>query len=124
QAMKEIGLSTKCVKSSEIDKKACESYKLNFDEESYCDIHDVDIDESFDVLLAGFPCQAFSYAGKQLGFADTRGTLFFEVERIIKKNKPKLCLLENVRGLTSHDKGRTFSTILKSLHNYGYHVEY
>lgn len=124
QAMKEIGLSTKCVKSSEIDKKACETYKLNFDEESYCDIHDVDIDESFDVLLAGFPCQAFSYAGKQLGFADTRGTLFFEVERIIKKNKPKLCLLENVRGLTSHDKGRTFSTILKSLHNLGYHVEY
>ncbi|MCV5372108.1 DNA (cytosine-5-)-methyltransferase, partial [Escherichia coli] len=96
----------------------------NFDEESYCDIHDVDIDESFDVLLAGFHCQAFSYAGKQLGFADTRGTLFFEVERIIKKNKPKLCLLENVRGLTSHDKGRTFSTILKSLHKLGYHVEY
>ena len=115
QAMSEIGVSTECIKSSEIDKKSCETYQLNFNEDSYCDVHDVDIDGHFDVLLAGFPCQAFSYAGKQLGFSDTRGTLFFEIERIIKKNKPKLCLLENVRGLTTHDKGRTFSTILKSL---------
>lgn len=124
QAMSEIGVSTECIKSSEIDKKSCETYQLNFNEDSYCDVHDVDIDGHFDVLLAGFPCQAFSYAGKQLGFSDTRGTLFFEIERIIKKNKPKLCLLENVRGLTTHDKGRTFSTILKSLQNLGYHVEY
>lgn len=124
QAMKEKGFETHCIKSAEIDKNACETYKLNFEEDSYHDIHDIDIKEDFDVLLAGFPCQAFSYAGKQLGFADTRGTLFFEVERIIKKNRPKLCLLENVRGLTSHDKGRTFATIIGKLHQLGYSVEY
>lgn len=124
QAMHEMGYETKCIKSAEIDKNACETYKLNFKDDSYHDIHDVDINENFDVLLAGFPCQAFSYAGKQLGFADTRGTLFFEIERIIKKNRPQLCLLENVRGLTSHDKGRTFATIIDRLHQLGYRVEY
>lgn len=124
QAMKEMGFQTKCIKSAEIDKNACETYRLNFSEDSHHDVHDVDLNEDFDVLLAGFPCQAFSYAGKQLGFADTRGTLFFEVERIIKKNRPKLCLLENVRGLTSHDKGRTFATIIEKLHQLGYRVEY
>jgi len=124
QAMSDMGIKTKCIKSSEIDKKSCETYQMNFDEDAYSDIHDVEINEDFDVMLAGFPCQAFSYAGKQLGFADTRGTLFFEIERIIKKNRPRLCLLENVRGLTTHDKGRTFATIIQKLHALGYHVEY
>ena len=75
-----------------------------FGEDAFGDVCNLKEVTPFDVLLAGFPCQAFSYAGKQKGFADTRGTLFFEVERIIQTYKPKLCILENVRGLTTHDK--------------------
>lgn len=123
-ALDKLSIPYKCVKSAEIDIKACETYKQNFDEDPYCDVHDLSEIDPFDVLLAGFPCQAFSYAGKQKGFADTRGTLFFEVERIIAKYKPKFCLLENVRGLTTHDKGRTLQTILEKLHNLGYYTEY
>jgi DNA (cytosine-5)-methyltransferase 1 len=77
-----------------------------------------------DVLLAGFPCQPFSYAGSRRGFGDTRGTLFFEVEKIIQKHLPKLVLLENVRGLVSHDEGRTLKTITSRLESLGYGVEY
>ncbi|MFA7230012.1 MAG: DNA (cytosine-5-)-methyltransferase [Victivallaceae bacterium] len=124
QAFAESGIAVKCVKSAEIDKKACETYQLNFNENPYCDVHEIDNLSHFDVLLAGFPCQSFSYAGKQLGFSDTRGTLFFEVERILKKHKPRLVFLENVRGLTTHDKGKTFKTILNSLESLGYHVQY
>lgn len=122
--MKSFNTSTVCVKSAEIDKKACETYQLNFNEDPYCDVTQLDYIENFDVLLAGFPCQAFSSAGKQLGFADTRGTLFFEVERLIEKYKPKVCFLENVRGLTTHDNGRTFRIIIESLKSQGYFVEY
>ena len=75
-------------------------------------------------MLAGFPCQTFSYAGKRKGFGDTRGTLFFEVEILLNKYKPSGFLLENVRGLTTHDEGRTFETIINSLKNLGYHIEY
>jgi len=124
QAASELGLMTTCVKSAEIDKNACETYELNFGENPYCDVTLLEEVEPFDVLLAGFPCQAFSYAGKQLGFSDTRGTLFFEVERLIKKHSPELCILENVRGLTTHDNGRTFKTIVQRLENLGYHVAY
>ena len=124
EVMSEFGLKSRCVKSAEIDKKACETYELNFGENPYADVTKIDEIEPFDVLLAGFPCQAFSYAGKQLGFSDTRGTLFFEVERLIRKYQPSVCFLENVRGLTTHDSGRTFSTILKTLETLGYHVEY
>lgn len=124
QAFSQYGIKTRCIKSSEIDKKACEVYQLNFNEDPYCDIHNIEKLESFDILLAGFPCQAFSYAGKQLGFADTRGTLFFEVERILKIHKPKLVFLENVRGLTTHDNGRTFNTIINSLKSLGYKIQY
>lgn len=124
QALDSLKIKYKCVKSAEIDLKACETYRNNFNENPFCDIHNLDQIEPFDVLLAGFPCQSFSYAGKQQGFADTRGTLFFEVERIIAKYRPKFCLLENVRGLTSHDKGRTFQTVLDHLHRLGYHTEY
>lgn len=74
----------------------------------------------FDFLLAGFPCQPFSYAGKRMGFGDTRGTLFFEIEKILKRHKPRGFLLENVRGLTTHDGGKTFKTILHSLNKLGY----
>jgi DNA (cytosine-5)-methyltransferase 1 len=124
QALQEKGIMSKCVKSVEIDKKACQTYELNFDENPYGDIRNLDKVSPFDVMLAGFPCQAFSYAGKQRGFADTRGTLFFEVEKLIQTHNPRLCFLENVRGLTSHDKGRTFKTILDKLHSLGYHVQY
>jgi DNA (cytosine-5)-methyltransferase 1 len=123
-AVSELGLESKCVKSAEIDKKACETYEINFGENPFADVTTLDEIEPFDVLLAGFPCQAFSSAGKQLGFSDTRGTLFFEVERLIRKYQPSLCFLENVRGLTTHDKGRTFNIILKTLDALGYHVEY
>lgn len=124
QALNELGIKTQCVKSAEIDKFACQTYQLNFGENPYCDVTKLEDIEPFDVLLAGFPCQAFSSAGKQLGFQDTRGTLFFEVARLIKKYNPKLCLLENVRGLVSHDNGKTFSTILKTLEELGYFIEY
>lgn len=125
QALKELGVSHECVFSSEIDKKACETYELNFGEVPSGDIKNyINKIPVFDFLLAGFPCQAFSYAGKQQGFGDTRGTLFFEVEKILKNNKPKGFLLENVRGLTTHDKGRTFKTILHSLNGLGYKTAY
>ncbi|WP_373755351.1 MULTISPECIES: DNA cytosine methyltransferase [Neisseria] len=124
QALSAHGIKTKCVKSAEIDKAACRTYELNFGENPFCDVTKLEDVEPFDVLLAGFPCQAFSSAGKQLGFQDTRGTLFFDVARLIKKYQPKLCFLENVRGLVSHDKGKTFNTILNTLRELGYFVEY
>ena len=78
----------------------------------------------FDVLCAGFPCQAFSIAGKRLGFEDTRGTIFFEIARIAKEKRPPYLFLENVRGLLSHDKGRTFDTIISTLDEMGYDAEW
>lgn len=124
QACKEIGISSECVLSSEIDKKACETYELNFNENPYGDVRELSKIKDFDIMLAGFPCQTFSYAGKQMGFGDTRGTLFFEIERLLKENKPKAFILENVRGLITNDRGRTFKTILKLLENIGYGVSY
>lgn len=120
QALQEFGIESKCVLSSEIDEKACETYYLNFGEYPSGDIHNIIDIEPFDFLLAGFPCQPFSYAGKRKGFGDTRGTLFFEIERILDNYKPKAFLLENVRGLYTHDKGRTFETIINKLHELGY----
>lgn len=120
QALDKAGIKAKCVLSSEIDEKACETYELNFGEKPQGDIKQITEIEPFDFLLAGFPCQPFSYAGKRRGFGDTRGTLFFEVERILKKYRPKAFLLENVRGLRTHDKGRTFETIMQKLHDLGY----
>ncbi|MCB9800571.1 MAG: DNA (cytosine-5-)-methyltransferase [Pseudomonadales bacterium] len=124
QACKELGIDTECLLSSEIDKAACETYKLNFGEYPEGDIREIKKIPDFDFLLAGFPCQPFSYAGKQRGFGDTRGTLFFEIQRILKDHKPKAFLLENVRGLTTHDKGRTFKTIIGELESLGYGVTY
>lgn len=124
QALRKFDIQSKCVYSSEIDKNACKSYELNFGHNPYSDITQVEELPEFDFMLAGFPCQAFSYAGKRRGFGDTRGTLFFDVERLLKKYRPKGFLLENVRGLTTHDKGRTFETIVNSLHSLGYKVEY
>lgn len=112
-------LGGECVFSSEIDKFAIKTYEANFNETPSGDITQIKESEipSFDVLLAGFPCQAFSIAGKRLGFEDTRGTLFFDVARILKYHKPKAFLLENVKGLLSHDKGKTFATMLDILQN-------
>lgn len=120
RALDRLGIASQCVLSSEIDEKACETYELNFREKPQGDIKLISEIEPFDFLLAGFPCQPFSYAGKRKGFGDTRGTLFFEIERILGKYHPKAFLLENVRGLRTHDGGRTFETIMQKLHDLGY----
>lgn len=103
-------LGGKCVFSSEIDKFAVKTYEANWGETPSGDITQIEAKDipAFDILLAGFPCQAFSIAGKRKGFDDTRGTMFFEVERILEYHKPKCFMLENVKGLLSHDKGNTF----------------
>jgi len=121
-AGKALGIRTECVLSSEINPKSRETYKMNFDETPAGDIHDLREFPDFEFLLGGFPCQPFSYAGKQKGFGDTRGTLFFEIERLLADKQPRGFLLENVRGLTTHDGGKTFETILTSLRNLGYGV--
>lgn len=112
----------KCVFSSEIDKYARETYKNNFGvypEGDITKISSKDIPD-FDILCAGFPCQPFSIAGKRLGFEDSRGTLFFEVARILKEKKPAAFLLENVRGITNHDGGNTIKVIMNTLDEIGY----
>lgn len=110
-------LSGLCVFTSEIDKYATKTYEANFEEIPHGDITQIDPKTipDFDLLLGGFPCQPFSHAGKKLGFEDIRGTLFFNVAEIIRIKKPKVVLLENVRGLVSHDKGRTFKRIIEVL---------
>ncbi|MGD9595547.1 MAG: DNA cytosine methyltransferase [Wolinella sp.] len=111
--------------SAEIDKPACKTYEANFGENPYCDVTKIDENTvpNFDILLAGFPCQAFSIAGRRCGFEDTRGTLFFDVARILRAKKPKAFLLENVKGLTNHRGGNTFATIINVLQNeLGYKV--
>lgn len=119
-------LGGKCVFSSEWDKAAQISYSYNFGEIPFGDITKIASDEipSHDVLLAGFPCQAFSIMGKMNGFADTRGTMFFEVARILKYHQPKAILLENVKQLVSHDGGKTFNVILNALSELGYFVKW
>lgn len=124
QAMQELEIESECVLSSEIDRRAQETYALNFGHQPKGDIYGIKHFPEFDFLLAGFPCQPFSYAGKQKGFVDTRGTLFFEIERLLNEHRPKGFLLENVRGLTTHDKGRTFQTILDKLKALDYGVAY
>ncbi len=115
-----------CVFSSEWDKAAQATYFANFGEIPYGDITKIDASEipQHDLLLAGFPCQAFSIIGKMKGFEDVRGTMFFEVARILDYHKPQCILLENVKQLVSHNKGRTFSTILDVLKKLGYHVKW
>jgi DNA (cytosine-5)-methyltransferase 1 len=118
-AMQNLG--GKCVFTSEWDKEAQRTYKANFGEVPFGDITKEEtkkfIPDGFDILCAGFPCQAFSIAGKRGGFEDTRGTLFFDVAEIIKRKKPRAIFLENVKGLRNHDKGKTLETILNVLRN-------
>lgn len=135
RAMENLG--GKCVFASEIDRYAIETYAQNYNMNSAYNIKDIDQDDSYyiqnniekitlphhDVLCAGFPCQAFSKAGQQLGFKDeTKGTLFFDIERILEKHKTKYIILENVRNLVSHDKGKTWITIYKHLKQLGYRL--
>ncbi|WP_064580739.1 DNA (cytosine-5-)-methyltransferase [Streptobacillus moniliformis] len=127
QAFNTLGISTECVFSSEIKKHAILSYTKYFgDYKIHGDIKEISVDDipDFDFLLAGFPCQPFSSAGNRLGFNDTRGTLLFEIERILKNKKPYGFLLENVEGLINHDNGKTLETILNSLNSLGYKVNY
>ena len=119
-------IGAECVFSSEWDKHAQDMYELNFGERPFGDINDIspcDIPDH-DFLLAGFPCQPFSIAGKQLGFADTRGTLFFNIEKILQEKRPYGFLLENVSRLVTHDKGRTFKIITEKLQKLGYKLHY
>ena len=115
-----------CVFSSEWDAKACQTYFANFGTVPFGDITKIPANKipKHDVLLAGFPCQAFSIMGKMQGFADTRGTMFFEIERILKYHRTPYILLENVKQLVGHDGGRTFKVILERLDQLGYHVKW
>lgn len=116
-----------CIGYSEIDKYAIKVYENHFPKvRNYGDATKINPAElpEFELLCGGFPCQSFSIAGKRGGFEDTRGTLFFEIARVCKERRPKLLLLENVKGLLSHDGGRTFGTILHTLGELGYWWEY
>jgi len=125
--IKNSNLDAEIVFASEIDSHAKASYAANFGSNNLhgdiTKISEMDIPEH-DLLVAGFPCQAFSIAGKQQGFNDTRGTLFFDVARILKEKQPKYILLENVKNLVSHDSGNTFKIILKTLNEIGYTVDF
>ena len=121
-----------CVGFCEIDKFARKSYKAIHDTEGEIELHDITSvpDElvrkigHVDIICGGFPCQAFSIAGKRGGFEDTRGTLFFEIARFASILKPKYIFCENVKGLLNHDKGRTFKTIINTFDELGYDVEW
>jgi DNA (cytosine-5)-methyltransferase 1 len=136
QSLTEKGIDYKCVFTSEIKSHAIKVYKDNFPNSIiHGDITKIETKDipDFDILLAGFPCQPFSSAGKQLGFEDTRGTLFFEIARILKDKQPEYFLLENVENLVRHDlsvqdknngekMGKTLKTILKVLEDLCYNV--
>lgn len=115
-----------CVFSSEWDKYAQDTYEANFSERPDGDITTINPNTipNHDILLGGFPCQAFSICGDQKGFSDTRGSLFFNISEILRIKKPYAFMLENVKNLKSHDQGRTFKTILKELEKLGYSVHY
>lgn len=122
-----IGHRATCIGFSEIDKYAVQVYKSHFqDHYNYGDITKINAEDlpSIELIVGGFPCQAFSIAGLRRGFDDTRGTLFFDIARIIRAKQPRLVLLENVKGLLSHDGGRTFGTIIAALDELGYDVQW
>ncbi|MEM0993767.1 MAG: DNA cytosine methyltransferase [Bacteroidota bacterium] len=126
QACETHNINAKCVFSSDIDKYVQVSYEANFGEKPHGDITQIDEDDvpDHDILFAGFPCQPFSIIGQMKGLNDTRGTLFFDIARIIRAKKPKSFVLENVKQLVGHDKGKTLKVILKTLTALGYHVQY
>ena len=122
------GAGFEIVWANEIDKYACQTYRANFPNHKLVegDIKQVKLEEipNFDVLIAGFPCQAFSVAGEQKGFNDERGKIFFEIIRFLKAKKPKAFLLENVRNLVNHNEGETLKKMLELLKDCGYWVKY
>ena len=125
--LEQAGIKT--LEHVEFDKACCETLKTNRPNWNVVgeDIHKVDFTQfrdQVDIVTGGFPCQAFSFAGKKLGFEDTRGTLFHEFARCVKEVHPKIFMAENVRGLASHDKGRTLSTIIEVLESLGYHTQH
>ena len=126
----ELGIKNRgdCIGYSEIDKASIRTYEKNFGKEvkNYGDATEINPETipDFDLLVGGFPCQAFSIAGARRGFEDTRGTLFFEIARIIKRKLPKMFLLENVKGLLNHNGGNTFTTILQTIDELGYDAEW
>ncbi len=124
QAMSQFG--GECLFASEWDKEAAKTYFENYQIEPYGDITQIKADEipPHDMLCGGFPCQAFSISGKQKGFEDTRGTLFFDIARIVEHHKPKVLLLENVRNFEKHDGGKTLQTVIKTLQGLGYATSY
>lgn len=126
EACQENEIKPECVFSSDIDKFCQVSYEANFGEKPHGDITQVDEKEipDHDILFAGFPCQPFSIIGQMKGLNDTRGTLFFDIARIIKEKRPKAFILENVKQLVGHDKGNTLKVIIKTLKELDYHVQY
>jgi DNA (cytosine-5)-methyltransferase 1 len=123
---REAGIAARCVFSSDIDPDAQKSYAANFGERPFRDItkiRECDIPDH-DILFAGFPCQAFSICGDQLGFEDARGTLFFDIARILQAKRPRAFVLENVKQLRSHNQGQTLYRIMETLRNIGYHADY
>lgn len=126
QSCKEHNINSECVFSSDIDKYSQESYEANFNERPFGDITSINEKDipDHDILFAGFPCQPFSIIGQMKGLEDTRGTLFFDIARILKEKRPKAFVLENVKQLAGHDKGNTLKVILKTLKELGYHVQY
>lgn len=115
-----------CVYANEWDKYANSVYRRHYGKCDNRDIRTVNATNipDHDLLCGGFPCQSFSVAGKRGGFTDTRGTLFFEIARILKQKQPRLCLLENVKGLLYHDQGKTFTTIITTLDELGYDLQW
>lgn len=120
QAAHSFELKTECVLSSEINLDAQSVYQINFDHTPLGDVRKIEQLPKHEILLAGFPCQSFSYAGKKAGFGDTRGTLFFEIMRLLDTNKPKAFIFENVRGLLTNDAGKTIETIKHEIKKRGY----
>jgi DNA (cytosine-5)-methyltransferase 1 len=120
------GAGFNCIFSCEIDPNCQETYYKNYGKIPFSDIQKIDPDhlDDFDVLVAGFPCQPFSISGKKLGFEDTRGTLFFEICRIVKIKQPPVIVLENVKHLIHHNQGNTLKVIISSLEELGYYVTY
>jgi DNA (cytosine-5)-methyltransferase 1 len=118
--------NSECVFASEWDKNCQEVYEQNFNIKPYGDITKIDAKDipSHDLLCAGFPCQAFSISGKRLGFSETRGTLFFDVARIVKFHKPKVIFLENVKNFLNHDNGKTINVVRSTLEDLNYNVFY
>jgi len=118
--------NAECVGYSEIDKYAIQTYESHFKHKNYGDATKIKPEKlpDFDMLCGGFPCQAFSIAGKRRGFQDTRGTLFFDIARIVEVKRPKIVLLENVKGLLNHNKGETFRVIIQTLSELGYDIQW